>query len=114
MHTVVLGGRGAEEHAVPSHLQVRPGDAVEFRTVDHRVHTVVFPPDSLSAPLRAFLESTGQGASPPLVSRDSRYVLRLEGAPPGRYPFVSRGHGGTARGSIRVLGPVDPAGGGGG
>jgi plastocyanin len=102
LHRVTLGGRGAEEHAVPGRIDAAPGDAVEFRTVDHRVHTVVFPPDSLTCQARSFLEETGQGASPPLVSRGSRFVLRLEGAPSGRYPFVSEGHGGTAKGVVVV------------
>lgn len=107
LHRVTLGGRGAEEHAVPSRLDVRPGDAVEFHTVDHRVHTVEFPVDSLSAEHRAFLEESRQRASPPLVRRGTRFLVLWEGAPPGRYPFVSRGHGGAAWGVIRVL---DPAG----
>ena len=52
-----------------------PGDGVEFRTVDHRVHTLRFLADSLTYEARAFLESTGQMASPPLVSRGSSLHL---------------------------------------
>jgi plastocyanin len=105
LHRVTLGGRGAREHAVPALIQAHPGDGVEFITADHRVHTVTFPADSLAPEARAFLESTGQLGSPPLVSRGTRFVLRLQDAPPGRYPFVSDGHGGTAHGVILVEPP---------
>lgn len=102
LHTVVLGGRGAEEHVLPERLQVRPGDAVEFVTVDHRVHRVVFDEDSLEAEVMEFLAGAGVTSSPPLTEKGSRFLLRLEGAPRGRYPFVSYGHGGAARGVIQV------------
>ena len=102
LHRITLGGRGAEEHAVPARIQASPGDAVEFLTVDHRVHTVVFPADSLRAEILTFLDETGQRASPPLVSLGSRFFLRLQEAPTGRYPFVSEGHGGTAWGIVEV------------
>ena len=105
LHRVTLGGRGAEEHAVPAVVEAQPGDAVAFLTVDHRVHTVSFPADSLSAEVQLFLQASGQGNSPPLVNRGSQYVLFLEGAPEGRYPFQSEGHGGVARGVI-IVGPV--------
>jgi plastocyanin len=108
LHRVTLGGRGAEEHAVPTVVPAVPGDGVEFVTVDHRVHTLVFLPDSLTAEVRSFLETTGQMESPPLVSRGSRFILRLEGAPRGRYAFLSEGHGGTAIGVVEV-GPMPGA-----
>jgi len=107
LHRVTLGGRGAEEHAVPTRIQASPGDGIEFLTVDHRVHTVEFVNDSLTDEVRAFLESTGQMTSPPLVSRGSRFMLRLQDAPPGRYLFLSEGHGGQARGVIEVAMPSE-------
>lgn len=106
LHRVTLGGRGAEEHAVPTRIEATPGDGVEFRTVDHRVHTLRFFGDSLTEEARAFLASTGQLAPPPLVSRGSRFILRLHNAPLGRYPFVSEGHGGSASGVVQV-GPLE-------
>ena len=102
LHRITLGGRGSEEHAVPARIQASPGDAVEFRTVDHRAHTLKFSSDSLSGEVLEFLESTGQLASPPLVFRGSRFILRLQNAPPGLYQFLSEGHGGEARGLIEV------------
>ena len=107
LHRVTLGGRGSEEHAVPTVIHALAGDGVEFRTVDHRVHTVEFIPDSITPDVRAFLESTGQMASPPLVERGSRFVLKLQSAPDGRYFFMSEGHGGTAHGVVEVGSPPD-------
>jgi hypothetical protein len=75
---------------------------VEFRTVDHRVHTLSFVADSLTPEVRSFLESTEQMASPPLVARGSRFIVRLQNAPLGRYLFVTEGHGGSARGVLEV------------
>lgn len=102
LRRIILGGRGSEEHILPPRVQAAPGDGVEFVTVDHRVHVVSFPPDSLSPEGAAFIDSTDQGMSPPLLHRGSRFILWLEGAPPGRYPFVSQGHGGIAHGVIEV------------
>lgn len=104
LHRVTLGGRGAEEHAVPTVVQASPGDAVEFRTVDHRVHTLEFLTDSLSVEAFDFLEASGQTASPPLVARGTRFIVSLQNAPVGRYPFMSMGHGGRAYG-VLVVGP---------
>ena len=102
LHRVVLGGRGSEEHVLPQRIQAGPGDAVEFVTVDHRVHTVAFVQDSIPARAWDFLLSTGQDVSPPLLSSGSRFLVRLDGAPPGRYLFRSRGHGGQALGVIEL------------
>ncbi len=102
LHRVVLGGRGSQEHVVPTWLEVRSGDAVEFVTVDHRVHVVRFLPDSLEVPQREWLDRSGQGTSPPLVYRGSRFLFRLEEAPPGAYPFLAEGHGGRMAGVILV------------
>ena len=107
LHRVTLGGRGSEEHAVPTRILAVPGDGVEFRTVDHRVHTIEFLADSLSAEVRDFLENTEQMASPPLVSRGARFVLRLQNAPRGRYLFKSEGHGGVAFGVVEVGSTTD-------
>jgi plastocyanin len=102
LHRVTLGGRGAREHAVPTRIQAFPGDGVEFRSVDYRIHTLQFVSDSLSEAVRTFLETTGQIASPPLVTRGSRFILNLQNAPQGRYFFMSEGHGGTAFGVVEV------------
>lgn len=99
---IVLGGRGSEEHVVPSRVIVRSGGAVVFLTVDNRVHTIEFQSDSLSAPIRAFLESTVQLRSPPLLTKGSVYRISLVGAPPGYYPFLAEGPGPPVLGAIVV------------
>jgi plastocyanin len=105
LHRIILGGRGATEHAMPALIQARPGDGVEFLSADHRVHTLTFPADSLAPEVHSFLVATGQLEIPPLVSRGTRFVLHLLDAPPGRYPFVSEGHGGLAHGVVLVEQP---------
>jgi hypothetical protein len=80
---------------------------VEFVTVDHRVHVVSFLADSLTADALAFLTEARKVSSSPLVSRGSRFLVFWAGAPPGRYPFLSRGHGGEAVGFIEVISPGD-------
>jgi len=100
LHRVVLGGRGAEEHLLPERIRARPGDAVEFVTVDHRIHRIVFPEDSLDAEGLKFLTESGAASSPPMTEKGNRFLLRLEGAPRLRYVFFSYSHGGVARGVI--------------
>jgi hypothetical protein len=107
LHRVILGGRGSEEHLLPARIRAAPGDAIEFVTVDHRVHNLSFPADSLSPEALAFLASTAQESIPPLLYRGNRFILRLVGAPVGRLPFVSEGHGGIAYGVIEVGLPTD-------
>ena len=107
LHRISLGGRGAEEHAIPTSIRALPGDGVEFRTVDHRGHTLTFVADSLTLEVHAFLEATGQMASPPLVSLGNRFIVRLQNAPHGRYLYVSEGHGGVAWGVVEVGPPSE-------
>lgn len=108
IHRVLLGGRGAEEHLLPHRVRAAPGDAIEFLTVDNRIHTISFLVDSIPLGAVEFLDASGASASPPLVTRGSRFVVRLEGAPLGSYPFVSRGHGGEARGVIELATSPEP------
>lgn len=105
VHSVSLVGEGAVEALVPDTLTVAPGDVVVFETGDWRVHTLQFDTSALSPDQRAFLAGTHQEASPPLVTRGSRFVVTFEDAPEGSYGFVSEAGGGDARGTIRVLRP---------
>ena len=104
VHRITLTG-GEAERAEPVAVSVAPGAYVEFITADWFVHEVIFTADSLGAEQRAFLERTDQVASPPLVHRDSRYVLAFEGAPAGRYPYTIEGNGRAGRGVIVVGDP---------
>lgn len=99
---VSLGGAREREHVMPPTVRVESGTVVEFYTVDRRVHSITFLADSLTLPARRFLEEKGQLSSPPLVERGSRFVVDFMDAPPGRYPYISHGHGESTRGVIVV------------
>jgi plastocyanin len=90
VHDVRLSGAGATDSIAPATIRAAPGDAVRFTVADGRPHALAFIADSLDAPVRAFLESTGQLRGPPLVNQDASWVILLQGAPPGRYPFYCR------------------------
>jgi plastocyanin len=99
---IVLGGRGTEEHVVPSRVIVQVGGSVVFRTVDSRVHTVEFSPSGMTAEAQSYLRRTGQQRSPPLLERGTEYTVTFEGAPPGFYPFLVRGPGVPVEGAVVV------------
>jgi plastocyanin len=105
----VTGGQG--ERAEPAALSIEPGAYVEFVTTDWLVHEIIFDTDSLGVAQRAFLESTDQVASPPLIERASRYVLSFVGAPPGRYTYRLEGNTRPGRGVIVVAAPAERGGG---
>ena len=92
------GGSGSLR---PSNVEVSVGDVVRFIATDGQPHAFVFEPDSSAGALSAFLETSGQMRSPPLVSRDSRWIVSLEGAPTGTYPFRCLTH--NARGLLMVV-----------
>ena len=101
VHRVVITG-GDVEMAAPLATTIQPGAYLEFVTGDWFVHEIIFELDSLPPDARAFLESTDQVASPPLLRLDSRYVVNFGGCPPGRYPFVLEGSGAPGRGVVVV------------
>jgi plastocyanin len=104
VHRVALTG-GPSEHPDPVAISIEPGSIVEFVTTDWFIHEVIFEADSLEQKQWSYLERTDQTASPPLINRDSRYVLTFDGAPPGRYPYRLEGNGGSGRGVIIVAVP---------
>ncbi len=99
---IVLGGRGIEEHVVPTRVVVRAGGRVVFRTADHRLHTVEFSPDGMAPDAFRFLEGSGQLRSPPLLERGTEYTVTFDGAPAGFYPFHVVGPGTRVEGAIVV------------
>ena len=106
VYRVILTG-GAAEQADPVVLLIEQDAYVEFITDDGFIHEVIFDPDSLSSDQWSFLERTDQEASPPLIERDSRYILVFEGAPFGRYPYRIEGNGNPGRGVIVLAEPDD-------
>ena len=102
VHRVLLTS-AERERLTPDSVVLPRGAWVEFVTGDWRLHEVRFVMDSLRAAGRAFLESTDQAASPPLVDRDARFVVFFGDAPTGRYPFVVEGNGRPAHGVVVVV-----------
>lgn len=105
VHRVELSG-GETEQAHPVMVSIEPGSHVEFVTSDWLIHEVIFERDSVGGDGWDFLERTDQTASPPLIDKESRYVLSFVGAPTGRYPYRIEGNGGPGRGVIVVVEPV--------
>ena len=106
---VQLSGGRDVEHVVPPHLEIAGGEWVQFVSLDRRVHTVSFVPDSLSPEALGYLADTGQLEGPPLLALGSRFLVDFREAPVGRYVFSSTSHGDPVFGSITVQEPpVDP------
>lgn len=95
IHDVRIDGAGAEDSVNPSTVDAATGDVVRFEVGDHRTHALAFRAESLSAEAREFLERTGQLRGPPLVNEGAAWVVSLDGAPAGRYPFICRSHDAT-------------------
>ena len=95
LHDVEI--RTGEQHRdfEPRQVQAKPGDYLRFTTQDSRTHALVF--DVSTPELRAFLESTGQLRSPPLVTNGASWVIALKGAPAGNYPFRCLVHNDTGQ-----------------
>jgi len=97
-----LGGGRDEEHLLPAQVEIYEGESVGFVSLDHRLHSLSFLVDSLSSEMVSFLSETKQLAPVPLMTQGDCLELRFNGAPSGRYSFVSRGYGGLAYGEIIV------------
>src|SRR5690606_27681142 len=106
VHRVRVGG-GRAEHVEPAETVVAPGAYVQFATTDWLVHEVVFEADSLGPDALRFMEELDQLASPPMVARDSRFVVSFVDAPPARYPYRVEGNGAPARGVVIVRAPTE-------
>ena len=76
----------------PAESRAAPGDVVRFTAADEMTHAIAFDEAGLAADAKAFLEGTGQLRSPPLVESGTSWVVSLEGAPPGEYPFLCLSH----------------------
>ena len=105
VHEVILTA-GPSGRAEPAEAHVLPGDYLQFVTADSWVHEIVFEVDSLQAGAIAFMDEHDQLASPPMVSRGSRFVISFVGAPEGRYPYRVEGNHAPVRGVIVVTAPL--------
>lgn len=102
IHRIDLSGRGDETRIVPPSIEIREGDVVQIVVADRRAHLIRFD-EGLSAPLRTFLDESGQTGFPPLLERGAKIVLSFDGAPPGTYSFIDEGSGPPVAGEIRVV-----------
>lgn len=102
IHRITLGGRGADDRVVPPRVEGSPGDVLHVLSVDRRIQTFTFDVDRLTPEQRGFLERTRQVGSPPLTDAGSRWVISLEGAPEGEYPFVVLGQGAPVGGVVDI------------
>lgn len=100
VHEIVIAGEAATDSIAPARVRARPGDALRFTTDDHRTHAMAFEADRLDPAIHAYLDATNQLRGPPLVNRGAAWVVLLEDAPAGRYPFLCRAH--NARGVVVV------------
>lgn len=101
VHPVVLFG-GATGRAEPAEVLVAPGDYLEFTTGDAWIHEILFEIDSLATGALSFMTALDQMASPPMVSRGSRFVVSFVDAPAGRYPYRVEGNGPVVHGVVVV------------
>jgi plastocyanin len=100
VHEVRIAGAGAVDSFSSGRVEAGPRDVIRFVAGDHRTHALAFLTDSLPAAAREYLESSRQLRGPPLVTEGAAWIVSLDGAPPGRYPFYCRSHG--ARGVVTV------------
>ncbi len=100
LREVRLEAPGGAGRFTPDTLTARPGDAVRFTAGDAVTHAVRFDTAAMPPAARRFLADSRQVASPPLLARGSAWVVSLQDAPPGRYPFHCMAHG--ASGTLTV------------
>lgn len=90
---------GGGDRFQPEAVRARSGDVVRFTAAGLGTHAIGFIDGALSAGQRGFLERTRQEVSPPLLD-SAVWVVSLEGAPAGDYPFHCVTHG--LRGMVSV------------
>jgi plastocyanin len=101
VHDITISGEASADSLAPARVSARVGDALRFTTDDHRTHAMGFDADRLDPQIRDYLERTNQLRGPPLVDRGDAWIVVLDAAPPGVYPFLCRVH--DARGVLRVV-----------
>jgi plastocyanin len=85
----------------PASLEANVGDVVRFTSEDRGAHALAFDAAQLDPAAREFLERTAQLRGPPLLEQGAVWVVNLDGAPPGTYPFTCSTHGLRATLTVR-------------
>lgn len=99
IHEVRVGGAAPAPELDPDTLRARAGDVVRF-TAASATHAIAFDAQTLPPDAATFLSGTHQLRGPPLVSAGASWIVSLDGAPSGTYPFHCITHG--ARGVLIV------------
>lgn len=95
VHDISIAGAGAVDSIAPATVEARVGDAIRFVVEDGRPHAIMFTAERLDPTVREYLEGSSQLRGPPLVNEGSSWVVVLEDAVPGRYPYHCRSHDAT-------------------
>jgi len=101
---VELTARGRNARFEPAEVSVRPGDVVRFSSPEGGTHALAFAAELLQPAQREFLERTNQLRAPPLLEPGAAWIVSLEGAPTGSYPFRCITHGEQGRLHVRTTG----------
>ena len=97
LQEIRISGPAGRERVDPPSIQARPGDAIRFTAGDALTHAVAFDTAAMAPSSRRFLAETSQAAGPPLIQVGTGWIVSLDGAPPGEYPFHCLAHGGAGR-----------------
>lgn len=101
VHDVAVS-RTASGDFDPQAPSAQTGDVVRFISQDAGNHAIAFEGSALSDTARAFLDTTGQLRSPPLITAGSTWIISLDGAPPGVYTFRCATHGSQGQLTVAV------------
>ena len=93
LHDVTLRA-SSEGDFQPAQITAKSGDVVRFTSGDTRTHALSIRPPS--EPARAALAASDQLRSPPLIARETAWVVSLKGLPAGVYTVSCISHAGTA------------------
>jgi hypothetical protein len=104
VHRVRLSSAEGRIRLEPDSLEIRAGDHLSFETGDGFLYLVHLDTLGLESEGRVWIGSFESLDSPPLLNRDSRWVVHFSGAPAGRYPVTVEGNLESGRGVIVVVG----------
>ena len=94
--------RSAPGEFEPPRAEARQGDVVRFTARDRASHAIVFDGTALDVAVRDYLERSAQLRSPPLITDGAAWVITLDGAPAGNYPFRCVTHNATGLLQVRA------------
>lgn len=103
VHEIVIERLEGAEMFRPSAVAVRRGDVVRYTSHTLDSHAIAFQRARLTSDQQRFLAETGQETSLPILAEGDAWILSLEDAPAGVYPFVCLIH--ESGGTVEVTQP---------